>query len=631
MGRVWTHYKWILQKYAEEEFGAGSRYVEEALRATRAKLLAPEAPDYPHFLDTAMQVLRNECRSIKLRLEREEQGEANRRESPLALYDSMLGALDHETAEVVNELSPKHKQVLLLAAQGLSPAAIADLLGIPRSTVRARLSRGRSAVLAELERRRAKLEAVAIPVLSMRAGEGKGPTASTSVGLLLDLCHKATTWPRSAVSRSAELLGKAASSPHFAAAGLMAIVVGFGPSTQGQFVGPGGMGTSHGPRTATTVQTTAPAAAASSAPQIAAVSTAEPGAHPVQASRPEQRTLPGAPDDVRITAAAEPPAGGAPAVVAMGDDRSCQCPVLLRSLDGGITWATATAPPAGVTQLVVPPDYPTDPRIFAGTDPYSGLSPMVASSFGAAFEPLSDLPAGQIAVSANFGRRDSRLSVASLSGVWSVNADGPSSVMPRLDIAYASTTFGSVAALATPPPSATGPDLLAWVPSVAVEPGNLPSSGNGPALMACTSAGMCSPRAGLPSTPWRLVIGSDGSTVVAYTPSALYLSRDQGGSFVPVALPTGSASAAYSVFSAAVVGGANDLWVSFTYGRGARVESFTASGWADELGGDPVLQEQLAGALLPVGRLHILDALPNAGYRCTSIAAVEWLPRCPAA
>ena len=57
------------------------------------------------------------------------------------------------------------------------------------------------------------------------------------------------------------------------------------------------------------------------------------------------------------------------ALVAMGEGYACQCWIVYRSLDGGATWASAplaTTTGTVAPTLVLPPDYPRDPRVFEG-------------------------------------------------------------------------------------------------------------------------------------------------------------------------------------------------------------------------------------------------------------------------
>src|SRR5581483_9936367 len=102
--------------------------------------------------------------------------------------------------------------------------------------------------------------------------------------------------------------------------------------------------------------------------------------------------------------------------------KGCQCTVLLRSGDGGASWtADPMAMPPDADQVVLPPAYPTDPRVFVGSSALGGVASYVVPRFGVAAVPLS-LP-GQVALAAGFDGGDDRVFVAARTGVLSVPPD----------------------------------------------------------------------------------------------------------------------------------------------------------------------------------------------------------------
>lgn len=335
------------------------------------------------------------------------------------------------------------------------------------------------------------------------------------------------------------------------------------------------------------------------------------------------------PDDVVLTAVGTP-ADGRPVIVAIGRGRACTCEVLLQSLAGGTSWSAAAGPPLDATQLAVPPDYPSDPRIFAGVSPFEvGGAPYMATRFGAPFQALSALPAGMVALSGHFDDGDPRLFVSATTGVWSVAlaSSGPAAGA-RQEVATPSSVAAgnAVTALATPPPRPGSPALLAWVPALATAPGLVPSVSS--SLLRCPVSGSCSRLAAIGADPWALAVDhGSGDTVVAYDPTAAWLSRTAGASLHPLTLPAGVSS----LQSVALVGTAATPWLSTTGQDGTQtVWMATPSGWSDATSGAVLLRRHVA-TLVPIDTRRLLAVMPDAGYRCTwAQLPSHWLPRCPA-
>lgn len=635
MGRALRTWRWLLHKHAEAEFGPGP-IADEAVQTVRVKLLAIEEPDFSHLLGTAMRMLRHECERIKAGQARAAAEAQRRADSGGTLFLPGLGSLTGLYAEAVEDLRPALQETLLLRAQGLLPGDIALLLGCTLKAVDMRLYRARKRVRAYVAAHEATARgAVGLPVLLAMQRLAQWPRRS--VGGLQRGLHGSVLRHRGVIARSTDAAGRVAASPHATATAALAAVVVAWAATAGTVpisAAPGATASNRNASSATAAVSAGHAAASQSlaAAGRSALSFPAPGTVVVHVPQvlgrgPAAET----PDDVRLTATAVPPQtpdDGSDAVVAVGKGQTCQCAVLLQSLDGGMTWTATSGPPVAVTQLVLPPDYPADPRIFAGTDPYSGFAPYVAARFGAPFQPISALPAGQIAVSAQLTHGDPRLFVAALSGVWSLDLAAPAPALPHLEIGYSATAEGDAAALTTPPSSATGADLLAWTPPLAVVPGTVaPPTSTSSSLMACPGVGPCVTLSNLSISPWRLTAaaGSPG-TVIAYNWTSVFVSRDEGRSFTNIHLPFGAA-----VASAVAVGPTGEVWVSLTFGpqRAGVVRLTGATSWLDETHGDPVLRSHV-GMLVAVGPRLVLDALPDAGYRCTALTSAAWSPRCPA-
>lgn len=144
-------------------------------------------------------------------------------------------------------------------------------------------------------------------------------------------------------------------------------------------------------------------------------------------------------------------------------------------------------------------------------------------------------------------------------------------------------------------------------------------------LVSCPVRGLCSTKSFLAMDPG--VLSVLGSSVIAYRwqPTDAFLSSDGGASFRHVALPGSVAT----VLSMVLVGPDMEIWVSATATNGSdNVYRLTQGGWSDVSIGDPLVHTR-AGTLFAVGPDEVLDALSDAGYRCTLATVVRWLPRCP--
>jgi len=389
----------------------------------------------------------------------------------------------------------------------------------------------------------------------------------------------------------------------------------------------GAQGTSTKPPSAAVAGTVMPVAAPATPDRHVAVARSVPQSDtPLPA--PGYTAASETPDDV-ILSALGVAADGRPVLVAVGTGKTCKCSVLLQSLDGGATWASTNGPPAQVNQLVLPPTYPNDPRIFAGVDPVLGSSPYMAAAFGQQFQALTALPPGQVAVSAHFDDGDPRLFAAGQTAIWSIRVDVSSPVArDEVDYSAGGATTHVVAALATPAPSAGSPALLAWVPAPATVPGS--PSGVPPLaqsiIVACPASAPCTTMTTIAAIPWRLTLHGP-TAVLAYNGRSAYISHDGGASFATFSLPPDS-----SIVDSIALGGTTLApWVSFQRAdKSVSVARLLPSGaWVDASGNSSAARTDL-GQLVAVGADRIIEEFSTAGYRCTTIVGGPWASRCPA-
>jgi hypothetical protein len=305
--------------------------------------------------------------------------------------------------------------------------------------------------------------------------------------------------------------------------------------------------------------------------------------------------------------------------------------VFLRSTDGGATW-TSTAGVASGDQLVLPPDYPRDPRIFVGYAYQApGLNNWWAPSFGESFRALPG-PAGSIALPAGFNSGDPRVIVSTFSGVWSV--DMATQVARPVVV---ETSHDGVPAVATAV-GVGGTGVLAMTSSQAVAPGtvaNLAAPSQARALWACPPGAPCSARSTVPvDFAARLTVSpayAVDNTLLAYTwTTGAVLSRDGGSSFASVQLPAGASRVNFATFGVAA-GGATPMWMVVQRSNGFALEfSPNLNGtWHEVDHGLP----QITGAMGYVVAVapHRVLYLSTTGLLCTVNDGGTWLPRCPAA
>lgn len=558
-------------------------------------LLDLDHPAHAHAMRFAAQVVLREAEEEKLRKELARQPK-----------DRRLGPLTGAMARAVERLGPRSRDTIWRVARGESPEQIAREENTTVEVVRVRLARarGRAWMLWEEEARsvslflglaQARLRGLARSVRPGLLTAGERAPATT---MLVPVVACSLLWPTSAPVPSRE-------SP----APSQQVVLEARAAPASPEVAPVASSSTARP----TVRTM-PASAAQSQPLAVIVS----------APRTAQEETP---EDVTLTALATP-ADGRPVLVAIGQGHGCGCTVLMQSMDGGATWTATAGPPADAAQLVIPPSYPADGRIFAGVDPVTGRAPYAATSFGAPFTPIIGLPPGNLAVSSHFDDGDPRLFSAASTAVWSVDVASGSTAVPRDEVDYSgeAVASSSVAALATPGVGAGSPAVIVWAPAFAAVPGSsTPTPPLTSTLMRCPVSGSCSAAGALNDIPWMLAT-HDGNTIVAYTRSRAVWSHDGGATFSALPLPSG----AKSVGSLALAEGGAVPWGSFTRPDGtfdvARLPA--GSSWIDAAE-DSTAARQSLGLLITVGTDRIIEGFSDQGYRCRLTSGGKWLPRCP--
>ncbi|HXA29590.1 MAG TPA: sigma-70 family RNA polymerase sigma factor [Candidatus Angelobacter sp.] len=336
-------------------------------------------------------------------------------------------------------------------------------------------------------------------------------------------------------------------------------------------------------------------------------------------------------DTVIYTAAPSPNYDSDHTILAIGRGKTCACSVLLRSTDGGATWTASSGVPDG-DQLVLPPAYPTDPRIFVGyQNEAPGATNWWAPSFASSFLPLPG-PAGALALPAGFDSGDQRVIVSSASGVWS--DDLISQVVRPLVVDPSGSGTRAVAT----PLGAMGTGVFAMTSTQAVTPGtiaNAVATPGGLALWACPPSGPCEERATVPiAAPATLSLSPTferDQTIAAAARDHAELSRDGGNTFVTLDAPRGT-SGIVSLALGRLRTDSVPLWMVVQHGNAYALEfSPTSDGSWHEVGyGMPQITGG-PGRVVVLGTSSVMYLSNAGGLLCTTDDGKTWATRCPAA
>jgi len=504
------------------------------------------------------------------------------RQRPEVLTDPVLGTWEGATLVAIHKLPPGELVALTLASAGLKPHEIADLLGLSVDTANQRLFRARRRVREELGEMEGGAGALALLGLlphRLRALAGR----------LLRLGEHVAAPQGPALTALAPLvacavLGSAASAPTSAPSlGPQLITTAEAASVD--------LASSASAPTALPFQhqaTPPMAIATSSKPMDSSTGTA--AGHQLLPLVPSET-----PEDTDVTAiTASPHYDHDHTIVALGLGHACNCPVLLRSTDGGASWQTTLVAVAGA-QVMLPPNYPVDGRIFIGQIPGAPRSDWVSSGWGQPFQPLT-LPPGWLAMAG------SRLLSASATAVWSLD-DG------------VLTPVATYQGLGSAALASTADAAYVMVPAHAATITGVVTTS--PTLLTCAQGG-CQVVGAVPLPDVGLLAVS-GSTVVASSDGRVVVSRDSGSTFEDVTPPSVTAT----TVTAALGASPGALW-SVVQGSTATVLRRDSGGWH-------ALVHDGVKSLAVLSDQRVIALLGNGGLLCTANGGTSWAARCPAA
>lgn len=293
-----------------------------------------------------------------------------------------------------------------------------------------------------------------------------------------------------------------------------------------------------------------------------------------------------------------------------------QCPpVLFRSTDGGASWARLPAEGFDGVELLLPPAYGSDPRIFSAGPLGLEVSEDGGDSFAPAAPGFSG-STGSAAISPGFNSGDPIILIGDQALMQyrdDIKTVGPSRpILGRGPLHPAfSPTFQQDGMILV-----GGVQVLdgGWVGSVFRCVGEV-----------CSGAPLPLPT----GEPPKVVVSPDlaeEGLAYAFTANGLFASRDQGGSFSPVTLPfrlpvnavaAGSDARLYVSTRAPSTGGLGGIYISSDGGlTWTHAES-------------PLLSNGVTGVWTAGD--HVLAALHFGGIACSADGGTTWAARCPAA
>ena len=293
------------------------------------------------------------------------------------------------------------------------------------------------------------------------------------------------------------------------------------------------------------------------------------------------------------------------------------CAVLFFSHDGGVTWTKRPTRGFAGGQIVLPPNFPSDPRIFAMGP--SGLQ--VSNDEGTTFEPVIPLQ-GQLAISPLFDRAD-HSDARLLIGASTVTEYWPDTNLVQFKPATLIGPSGTWLTLAFSPAYASDKTLFV---------GGIRPDASGvmrPAINRCAGT-ICDGAVftqgfDAPTISTSPNFGSDG-TVYGFTTDTLFRSEDGGRTFVTLQprfahatsirdlLVTREGGVFVAVVSRRAV---SDLYFSSNGGRTWTGRKIALAGFGDGL---TLIVEAPDGRLIAAGA--------RAGVACSTDGGRTWAPRC---
>ena len=342
-------------------------------------------------------------------------------------------------------------------------------------------------------------------------------------------------------------------------------------------------------------------------------------------------------DSAEVVAA--PDAARNHTVVADGHGQRCNCHELMQTTDGGATWTSYPAPEAA--GILLPPDYPRDPRIFFM---YSsrlqdvGLCVEARISDGACTaDPRVPSNAGAMVLDPGFDAGHPIMYISTPGGVLAYNdATGTSRPLelntsadvngPPIAAASGAGPY-AVYVLVTGTPLPQGMTVTREAPSAAA-----PLVG-ALHLVGCRHDGSCATLADWPGDVTTLVAGRDdpsGSTVVGLGTGRLVVTTDAGATQRIVALPASAmvtnlqaiGSGAQVQVIAELVSQDSQHWRLGTWQA--------ATGWLIRSMG-AIAPAVSAPIEAPLGNGRVIIGVASAqggGVYCTADGGLHWSPLC---
>jgi DNA-directed RNA polymerase specialized sigma24 family protein len=552
-----------------------AEHVDEVLRLALSRLLSTADARVDDVLGEAARFIEEEAQRLGLR-RGEGAGESRGDVAPL---DPMIRDLapEAEVRAAVRKLSPAERRASELAGEDLQPADIALTLGISNRAATMRLYRARQHVRQWLD----KGKQPAFVLAAARRFRGSGARFLPPLRVL-----SPAPWMEFP--------------PQLAVPLILAATIGWAARP---------IVPSERPYPTTTATLWAPAAQAHTEMGTSRLS-ADAGTGSFTSLQPESVTATGlvarlpdipmqgrlpsqeTPNDSRmISVTPSPHYQDDHTIVALGLGNSCACPVLFRSTDGGADWS-ATLQAAIGSQVMLPPDYPADPRIFIGQDPGAARPAWVSAGWGQPFAPVP-IPPGRL------GMAGSQIISASRGAVWSLRGAVLSPI---------ASYQGTLAAALTGSPEG----VFILVPANTIVPGHAPQPT--PSLLACTPD--CSLLGPVP-VPGVGQIAVRDQTIVATAQGHLVMSRNAGRSFADVTPPGWSGDPQ----SLATDGTA--LWA--VVGAQATRLLRLDGGWTTI----SVPAPSSVRAVATVTSSRVLALLADGDIRCSVDSGRDWTANCP--
>jgi len=563
-----------------------------------------EPRQHDHSLPWLMHRFRQQLYRARARIAAEELPR-----QPQVPTDSVLKTLDPEVVATLDAFPPAEREAMRLhAVAGMTPRQIATHLGVAPQTARMRLLRGRDRLRAWFPDRFPQKRGVfafgagLARRLLRRARRPLAPEAASALPAFDSLGQLAASF-----GVMLALAAPAASTESISPVAIAKVSASMSPTR------------------------TAPAAKEHQghvAPAVA-LATGAPGpgrdgpdGGAGAALLPDRTAATETPEDTHIQSFAATDDLSEPAVVALGQGRACACSVLLLSADGGRSWRAAPLPaPSDAVQVVLPPRFPADPRIFLGSSAVGGLTTYVVPWFGAPAEPLGTPPGG-IALAAGFDNGDDRLYVAAASGVLSVQPGGGAA--PQLVLAY--PAIGNPASI-NPAMRQSGAALVVLAPpfSVDVADGTVPPGAATPTVMACGgTVSRCAVQSVGSSSARAIAAAADSRVTAVWSAAGIADSVDGGRDFEAVPLPPGTSPIAVTVSG-------DRLWLTYlragSTGKGVAWQAAEDDVWHDVSSRDAALTQTQSTMQTASGR--VLALLADGGLRCSADDGDTWHTRCP--